>query len=79
MKRLLLALIFSSVSITAFAQQQDPPLVQVLSKRLNMEYSANIQCNTQLITIQNELASAQQEIKALKEKYEPKKTEEIKK
>ena len=66
----ILAVLFLLLPTAALAQQQnDPPIVQVLAKRLNMEYSANLQCNVALVTVQEEL-------KALKEKYEPAKKEE---
>lgn len=81
MKKIVLVSVFASFASAAMAQQAPapvPPVAQALYRKLSAEIDANIQCGTQLVTVQQELAAAQDEIKALKAKYEPPKKEPAK-
>lgn len=57
---------------TALAQESQTPLEQALMQRLNAEVGGGIQCGAAYITLQRELTAAQQKIKTMEEKYEPK-------
>lgn len=57
---------------TPAAAQNATPSEQAMGARIIQEVQASLTCNTSLINAQAEIAKAQAEIKALKEKYEPK-------
>lgn len=59
----------------AAAQQAPSPMEQALSVKISNEVSLGLQCHAALIGTQQELTRAQARIKALEEKYEPKKPE----
>lgn len=68
MRTLLFLLALSSC---AFAEEQSPQL-RALSAKLGAEINANLVCGAQAIDLQDKLAAAQADLKALKDKYEPK-------
>jgi hypothetical protein len=62
--------------VSAFAQQAtSSPMEQALSVKLSNEVSMGLQCTASAITLQQNLQKAQERIKALEEKYEPKSDE----
>ena len=69
----LACLFFVTSVVPAFAQQPTPSqgVAQMLGGQLGLCFANNA-------TLQEQLATAQAEIKALKDKYEPKKPEEKK-
>lgn len=73
MLKLLACLLALTIGVAHVAAQQAPPTPEVyaLQVRVNQEINANLQCNAAAFSLQQQLAAAQTEIKALKEKYEP--------
>lgn len=71
-----LAIIFCLLASQAFAQQQQTPKEQALAQRVGSEIGANIEANAIIIDLRQQLATAQARVKALEEKYEPKKDAE---
>lgn len=54
------------------ALAQPTPETQALQAKLMQELNAALQCSAMAITLQQQLATAQSEVKRLTEKYEPK-------
>lgn len=82
MRALILALMIwctpSMFTMAAFAQQPESAQVRALNFRIGAEINSNIQCTTTALTLQDQLAVAQAEVKRLSDKYEPKKDEPAK-
>lgn len=57
---------------TAYAQEKQSPEVRALNMRVGAEINSNLQCSTAALTLQDQLQTAQAEVKRLTEKYEPK-------
>lgn len=68
--------IFMLALNAASAQQSSPPEVQALRQRVLIELNGNIQCNTNLVDLQQRLDKEVAELTALKEKYEPTKKQD---
>lgn len=68
--------LFAFVATPVFGQTATPmtPLDQALSNKVMVELNAGLQCSAGLIDTQKQLADAQAQLKALKDKYEPAKT-----
>lgn len=72
MKRIVLAiLLFGSVAYAQTPGIPPTPEVQALAQKLMAEINANISCTAAGITLNQQLATMQAEIKRLKDKYEP--------
>lgn len=69
MKKLLTA--FLLLPTLAFAQQTQSPREQALTGRLIGEINNGLQCATDLLTLQREVARLTDELKAEKAKHEP--------
>lgn len=65
-----LAIAFALLPSLAFGQQPTPE-TQALGQKLMSEINASITCNAQLITLQEKLTKANEEIAALKEPKKP--------
>lgn len=66
-------LIALSASSAVYAQVPPTPEAQALAQKLMAEINSNIQCGAAGITLQQQLAAANAKLKALEDKYEPKK------
>lgn len=74
MKRFAAVIFWFALVHSAHSQGVPPtPESQALAQKLMAEINANIQCTTAGITLQQQLVAAQAKIKALEDKYEPKK------
>jgi len=66
------------ISDGAFAQQQAPqqpsPMEQALGRKLMQEINTSVTCGAGLVAAQEQLTAAQVRVKALEDKYEPKKS-----
>jgi hypothetical protein len=73
MKRFAVILFFFTLVYSSHAQTPPTPEAQALAQKLMSEINANIQCAAANITLQQQFQAAQTKIKALEDKYEPKK------
>jgi hypothetical protein len=72
--RRIASIIVVSLALTAAGQaqqSQQTPLEQALFQRLNGEIDANIRANAKLIELQQQLATAQEAMKASQAKQKP--------
>ena len=69
-----LALAFVLCASPALAQQPAPEM-EAMGAKLMQEINAGIQCNANAVAGRREIERLTAEVKALKEKYEPKKEE----
>lgn len=70
---------FAALAVTLASPglaQQPSPIEQALSQRLGIEINAGVQAAAAIIDLQRQLSATQARIKALEEKYEPKKDAE---
>lgn len=74
----LTALFCLAMNAAAYAQQPSPPEVQALRQRVLIELNGNIQCATNMVDLQQQLAKSTEEVKRLTDKYEPVKKPEVK-
>lgn len=72
--RFAIAVLVCVVATVALAEQPSPES-QALAQKLMGEINANIQCGASVITLQQQIAAKDAQIKALTDKYEPKKDE----
>jgi len=70
MKRLVVGL--SLVTTQVFAQVQSPEM-QTLQNEIMAQLNGKLQCNMQIITLQQKLVNMEAQIKGLRDKYEPEK------
>lgn len=69
MRRTIAIAVLLVLTAPALAQQPSPPVSeQALAQKLMTEINAGIQCSATTITLQQQLAAAQAEIKELKAK-----------
>lgn len=69
----LVALFMLAMNAASRAQTAPPtPQVSALSQKLMQEINSNLQCTEQSVTLQQQLVSAQAEVKRLTDKYEAK-------
>jgi hypothetical protein len=73
MKRLVTIFFFFALVYSSNAQTPPTPEAQALAQKLMSEINANIQCAAANITLNQQLTAAQAKIKALEDKYGPKK------
>lgn len=76
-KILMVAAIFTAMFMLAMnvasrAQPAPSPKEQALSSKLSQEINNGLQCVEQLVTVNQQLAAAQAEVKRLTDKYESK-------
>ncbi len=74
MIRLAIVMTFLLITAANAQQPQQPtPHDMVMGQRILNEVNANIQCETNAMTLRQELIKAQERVKELEAKYEPKK------
>lgn len=75
MRVLFFSLLTTLLVAPASAQQQPSPIELALGQRVMAEVNANVQASAMIVDLQRQLAATQARVKALEEKYEPKKSD----
>ena len=73
---IIVAALMLALNAASHAQQLSTPEVQALRQRVLIELNGNIQCNSNLVDLQQRLEKEVAELTALKEKYEPTKKQD---
>ena len=73
---IIVAALMLALNAASHAQQPSTPEVQALRQRVLIELNGNIQCNSNLVDLQQRLEKEVAELTALKEKYEPTKKQD---